>query len=108
MGFWHTKKFKELQEEWDEKLKKSGFEDIEKNFEHSRTANVTKAETNLAYFNGLCEYLQVGKFRSDFERAVWYLYSEGKSGRQIAAGLKRGRKEITAILKYHSGILWKK
>lgn len=87
---------KALQDEWDAKLKASGFEDIEdrdspremlkswhstifiNKFDSARFAAKQK------YFEMVTHFLNAHTFTSDLEHQVWLLHSEGKSLREIA------------------------
>lgn len=82
---------KKLQNEWDKKLKESGFRDIEppseKNgFLHKQILNLHTAD--ITHFRACRDYLNSGKFESERDRYLFELYSDGLSYREIEKALR--------------------
>lgn len=98
--------FAALTKEWDKKLKKSGFEDIEQPngqlktwssqfYRPTKTHRGTVDEDKVAVLELKSEYYRLAehflnqyKFESKYEKAAWKLHSEGKSYRTIVNSLK--------------------
>lgn len=89
--FYQTKKFKELNAEWAQKLADSGFSEIEHD-EETLTAYSTRFlkhpsyvwELKSAYYS-LCEsFAQNYQFESEYEQNVWAYHTEGLGSRAIA------------------------
>lgn len=111
--FWQTQKFKEIQKEWEDKLKDSGFVDAENNNQLTqnsansyRTKNQVKIETKLRYYELLGQGHNEEKDYRDWvesyimERRAW-----GISQRQISRELKDfkqrcGKETIRKIVRH--------
>lgn len=117
--FWNTIRFKEIQEIWYEKLKSSEFNDIEnengllkQNAGNSyRTTNGTLIEGKRRYYELLGHGLHDEEFRSEVDRLVIELRSEGRRIKDICEELERiGERRHTdtvrKILRYYEG-KWK-
>jgi hypothetical protein len=98
-----TKDFKALQKKWEERLKKEGFEDIERKEGRLKSGSVenvrylyTTEQFNIKeeYYRLAGQFLHEYKFKSSVERKIWELHSEGMSVRNIIKKLKH--KGITA------------
>lgn len=85
-----------LQKIWYEKLKKSGFDDIEN--ENGELTRGLPRVTNQApiqieviqhYYSWARSFLHEHEFKSEFEKAVWELHSEGIAVRAISVELRR-------------------
>lgn len=87
--------FQQLRAIWDEKLKDSGFEDIEeKNTPNSRLIrwhshhyariNEDKINATIAYYNKAVDLLHTYKFENPTHKRIWELHSEGFPKRKIA------------------------
>lgn len=89
--------FRDLQREWDEKLKKAGFEDIE---DRNSPREMLKAwhstmfvhrfdegkfTARQRYYEMATHFLQSHRFESEVEREVWRLHADGESLRKIAS-----------------------
>lgn len=97
--------FKELKAKWDQKLKESGFEEIENGpflkLWHSTyfyaMYSVEEIEENQQYYRMAADfYWRYRDFKSDLHREVWRLHSEGYSRRKVAQILKREGHKISA------------
>jgi hypothetical protein len=97
MSFWGTEEFRKLQKEWYDKLAKEGFQDVELHDKslHTDTAKFVDMEAIRDYYMQVSEYLYTGEFASLQDKAVWFVYSEGYSVRNIARALKLSRKKVT-------------
>lgn len=106
----NSKDLKKLQKVWYKKLKKSGFEDIEKDentLKHWAT-RVFKESSNGSYYNEKEVYYKsreeyyrmAGRFLWDFtfdnklEHKIWSLHSEGMSIRDIGALIRKTDKKV--------------
>lgn len=98
-----TKEFKKLNKLWYGKLKKEGFEDIERKDKtgqkeervvnsplHYIAKNYTllQFEVKEEYYRMAGQFLHEHKFKSLYEREVWELHSNGVSIRNIVKKLK--------------------
>jgi len=115
MEFWKAKKFKELNTEWNKKLKESGFEDLEVETKGERLlkqraansyrqANELERQTRLDYFLLLGYLAHNTKFDSSFDQLVMLRHSEGKTIKEIVDeisknGISRDRKTIRYIIR---------
>jgi len=110
----HPKVLKELESVWYEKLRESGFEDIEDTSHpdrpliswHSfRFGYMTEVKRRLAvdYYEQGKQLLYSYEFKNEKEKAIWALHIEGYSSRQIVniLGNKRRCKRwvVTEITK---------
>lgn len=97
--------FKKLERIWYEKLRRSGFKDIENNhvrgkplkqFEGSyfkARYSPLKFESQQQYFTMASQFLHEYQFQTEFERQVWGLHVEGMHLRQIAKIVKKRKKD---------------
>ena len=93
-----------LMKKWNEKLKNSGFRDIEtqgttplpKDWHAFKWRRVTAAEMaeRQDYFIRATHMLESFTFHSDTERRIWQMYCDGLSIRQIAAKLRSHKREF--------------
>jgi hypothetical protein len=96
----NSKQFKALSKTWAEKLKKSGFKDIEQpdghlityetskyNSSHhngqSLSAWLTMKEAQQRYYQLACQFLHDHTFDNDKEKMLWEKHSDGISYREI-------------------------
>lgn len=117
--FYLSPEFKKLQKTWNQKLKDSGFEDIENaQFETIKTPHSRyfysrytpeEIEESLTYYNQCMDfYWRYSSFKSNREKEIWLLYSEGKSKRKIAELLRsRGMDICHNLVQYYIGRLKK-
>lgn len=119
--FYLEPEFKELNEKWTKKLKESGFEDIEttnKLTENLKTPHSRyffsrytpeQIEETLTYYNNcMTFYWSYKNFKSNREREIWLLHSEGMTKRKIAEVLQsRGIKICHNLVQYYIGRLKK-
>lgn len=92
---YNTKKFKQLEAEWDKKLKDSGFEDAEQRSGHLKVWShrfVVGAEVNmeakLEYYRAAGHFLHEYQFPNTVERRIWELHAEGEGRHRIVAALR--------------------
>lgn len=88
------------QKEWSEKLKASGFKDIEDSngnlFPETFTSNwQTKAEY---YRYASHHYWQLDGWRNEGDRRIWGLHSEGLEVREIAARVGRSKSAVDRVI----------
>jgi len=88
----NSKEFKELNDEWREKLKSSGFDDVESAYGRLKTGannNIENLHTTVSFELKQEYYRQVGfflydhEFKTRFDRDVWELHCEGAGVREI-------------------------
>lgn len=92
-----TKEFKALNDKWQKKLKKSGFEDIEDekgNIDRGswdfRTKKVLYSyQTKVEYYYKATQFLNDYNFETPLDRAVWTYHVEGIGRREIAKLLQK-------------------
>jgi hypothetical protein len=104
-----TKEFQDLQKVWNRKLEKSGFQDIERSDRVGKASgrlktdalkNITQSYTaeqfavKEEYYRLAGQFLHDYKFKSDNDRTIWRMHSEGISVRDIIRALKK--KGVTA------------
>lgn len=113
--YWKTKKFKDLQGEWYEKLKSFGFKDLE--YQSNDTIIGFKSdesdvqrEAKREYYSALAQYIKeyAPEFDDSIDYFVMYKFSIGYKNVQIrkelsAMGISRHKKTIMYIRrKYES------
>lgn len=95
--FYQSARFREINREWQKKLKESGFSDIEYTFPNGDTSGLTKPaigvcgpQPSLQKYNARIEYYTMAsKFLHDFKFStrldfkIWELHSDGFSYRKI-------------------------
>lgn len=110
MKFYETKKFKELQRRWYDKLAASGFHDIERNetHQHTDTASFQDQEAIEEFYTKAADHLWSYAFLNLAEKAIWFLYANGNSIRNIAKGLGYTRSKVGWIIEKHTQIVMKK
>lgn len=84
----------ELTQQWYQKLKDEGFEDIEESFQyHSRyfiqafTERRHTSDSRLSYHERAMSFLDLYEFESEQERDVWEMHTMGHSQREIVKRL---------------------
>ncbi len=103
MNFKSTE-FKKLQKKWYKKLQETGFVDIEQNeyeLKNSTTGIPFTAEETVKYYTLASAYLQSTDFESLTEKLIWFLHSEGETGRTIGAALSRSASYVSKIINKH-------
>lgn len=102
MRKWRSKEFEALQKEWDERLKETGFEDIEKNIGGERVLKQSSdyayrrkehtqvyRENKLSYFMLLAEFLAKERnFDDESDRLIMMRTSDGWTIQEISQELK--------------------
>lgn len=116
MNPFKTKQFRELFNKWNDKLKASGFVDIEnmymaeptlKTFERMKYAGITNEVIahRRAYFQKAEQLLESYTFMTPDHKRVWELYVQGLSTREIASKLRSkrlGRQTVHRIITHIS------
>lgn len=97
----NSKEFKKLQEKWYGKLKRSGFEDIERSDESLKkwslmfvtddSTEITR-EAKTEYYRAAGHFLHDHQFDSTTEKRIWELHSSGLSIRNIVKMLTKENK----------------
>lgn len=96
--FYQTEEFKKLNEKWRQRLKKSGFEDIEENRGEEQSLRVwhrhRSSYFDVLIFYHLQEYYYTANkfhdehtFKSKTEKEIWRLHANGQSLRNISTQL---------------------
>lgn len=88
----HTPQFKELQQEYYQKLEESGFEDIEDRDsanEWLKNWNMTIPSSDCGgdkeeYFYMATQFLNICDFKNETEKRIWEMHTEGLSIREIS------------------------
>lgn len=101
MKFYQTKEFHKTQVEWSEKLKASGFKDIEYIHPDGKPGHVnsalgteswpvdeSRARVRFLYYNMAAKFLWDFKFEKPRHKYVWRLHALGLSIRQIQQHIK--------------------
>lgn len=112
--FWTTTKFKKLQSVWEEKLKGSGFVDVEtedgklkQNSGNSyRTTNHEIIESKQRYFELLGQGVHEEEFVNEMHRIVMQQRADGIRVKDIARNVGRHTDNIRKILRYYEA-KWK-
>lgn len=124
--YYEKSDFKKLNKQWRDKLKKSGFEDVEqedgnlklwhsfrfmileaKNSKDSLQNRVENNKIKEFYYRVATKFLHTHKFKSAKERRIWELHCEGHGWRKIdkilnnkpGRGSERYRKIVTDLVK---------
>lgn len=109
--YWKTKKFQKLKKQWDQKLAKSGLEDIENQHAEEpflktwddqyfrRRFTAESAEARQSYYYQALQFLNNYKFASARDRKIWEMHAEGIAFRDIADKLKIGKTTAHVIFK---------
>ncbi len=96
--------FKKLQKEWYKKLAKSGFVDIEQNeyeLKNPATGAPFTAEETIQYYKLASAYLENTDFETLNEKLVWFLHSQGETGRTIGTALNKSASYVSRIIAKH-------
>lgn len=98
----NSPQFKKLKDEWYAKAKDSGFNDIEQDEDHlkswaSKPFKEKDPVFNKAkedYFRLAGQFLNQYDFKTDLQRQIWHLHSEGESYRTIARMLRTSSNKL--------------
>lgn len=101
--FYQTQEFKKLNDEWQSKIKKLGFEDIEnpkneyapleKTFDNRTTRTATAPETEQ-YYSLFQEYLINGTFDNERQKQICEYRSNGLTMAEISKELKCSKSAV--------------
>lgn len=113
--FYQSREFKELADEWNERLEKEGLPDIEKQvggrivlIQNSpnvyRQMELTQRAAKEIYFQTLSQCIHEARFDSEVDQAVMVLKSEGAKITEIclalaARGMRRYRRTVRLIIR---------
>jgi hypothetical protein len=91
--YFETKEFKDLNKDWEKKLKKSGFDDIETKHD-KETGYVHKQEfkvehSYVVYFEKCGTYLRSGKVKDAIDAFILEKHCEGVSNHEISNQLRQ-------------------
>lgn len=100
LKFYETAEFKKQNSKWQDKLKNSGFEDLEdingelrifvaKRFAGTRKISFDRAADDERYFTLAREFLHKKEFKSKLQKFIWEQHSEGFSERNIEETLRK-------------------
>lgn len=117
--FYNTKKFEDLNKVWKDKLKESGFEDIEQDEDHLKTWHSKRFKTRsareygkekLEYYRRARQFLHEYSFKNEAEYKVWKMHSDGISLADIdlSLGGRHGKanyvvRKLRILMKLSSG-----
>lgn len=95
--------FDKLKDKWYAKLKKSGFDDIERSAMYlkrdtayySQHPHDGQWQEKAAYFQMATNFLEEYKFENRIDQIVWEYHSNGMSMREIAIALKSAKVKMT-------------
>jgi uncharacterized protein with gpF-like domain len=121
MKFFNSKRFKDLEAAWEEKLKRSGFVDIEKKKKNGervlkqnsanvyRQANEATRSAREQYYRVIAENYHQTEFNREIDRIVMGLFAEGCSIKNIVLALNEKqisihRQTIRFIIRRHEHI----
>jgi hypothetical protein len=104
--------FKALQDEWYEKLKNAGFNDIERSFEfHSKIFqqkierhNVMVKE-NSDYYVKAVEFFYIYDFENLRDKQIWLLHANGDSIRKIGSVIKLEKSQVHRLISKYKKIM---
>lgn len=114
--FFRTPEFIELKDQWYQKLKEEGFEDLEdesqyiKKIQHLHFFRWTplKIQTQRDYYIH-CEYfLNSHSFKKEQHRKIWELYTKGVPFRKISEKVDQGLKEVHQTVKRLRKKMWER
>lgn len=100
--YWESKDFKDLQSQWNDKLKDDGFEDIEQDDGNLKrwdsvffkiNQNDVQFEAKETYYRLAGNFLYEHKFANELERTIWKMHSTGESLRHITKALEKSLPE---------------
>jgi hypothetical protein len=101
--FYQTKDFKKLNDKWQKKLKKSGFEDIEQDefqlkiwssrFGRSKVGEAF--DTKSAYYYMATHFLNDYTFQNNTDKLIWKHHADAVSIKDIFKLLKKMKVKIT-------------
>lgn len=98
MKYFETEEFKKLNRQWRKKLKASGFKDIELSDDElvRYSFHLTEAYRSgtFDYYLKCAEFLLTHKFKTQFEKKIWELHTDGLSIRRIVEALKTDKDVI--------------
>ena len=103
-----------IQKVWYEKLKKEGFEDLESFDQKGEPKEILKTtvkplphgwENAEQYYTYCRRYLHTGTFKSQTEREVWEMFSEGSSQREISRKLDLKRNTVLVTIEIHKELM---
>lgn len=90
--YYETKEFAALDKVWKQKLKDSGFNDIEdpscphgitKKSINTGSNNFIMREVTESYYDAVNDYLHNGTFAKESDKQIWELYANGLSLEEI-------------------------
>lgn len=87
-AFYETDSFKKLNDKWDQKLKRSGFQDIENDNERKNhlvsKQQITIDPARVVYFAKCRDWLNSHKFKNVIDEFIFEHHCEGYSNHEIA------------------------
>lgn len=112
MTFWKAAHFKELTKEWYKRLKEDGFQDIEQDerylkensYKAYQGADEITRDTKLLYFTLLTHHIGRAEFKTEVDRIVLLMRSEGAKIKSIcdylsSIGESRTRVTVRIIIR---------
>lgn len=113
--YYETDEFKQLQDEWYAKLQEDGFKDIEDHktgfveppFRHRSYKADVQYEATEEYFRLCRHYLTNGAFKSDLDKEIWSMHTEGATYRNIAEKLSQHTTTVFRKVKRYKKLMKK-
>ena len=105
--FFQTQEFKELNQAWNEKLKRSGFDDIENpngslKVKNRRTQGFQQQETLARISSALCSYIENRTIQiTDIEKKILELHSLGTYRKDIIKITGRSHTTVWRVIRKH-------
>lgn len=102
--FYDTKEFKEINDKWKQKLKKSGFQDIEQDEERLKkwdstffvvNYNKTLYAAKETYYRYANQFVHDHMFNSKLDKNIWEKHARGLSMQDITDSLKNNKATAT-------------
>lgn len=113
MDPFNNPKFKKLSAQWEKRLKKSGFEDIENgdrlkrhdvDWFHNHIDNL-KFQTTRDFYLQATKFLAKHDFQTKEHEHIWMLFSEGKTPKQIANHVTLQERQILRIITRYTKVM---
>lgn len=100
MTYWTTQHFKAMQKAWYQRLKDSGFEDVERLVGHEMELrqcaehvfgdnSATDVEEKIDYQSFLTDMIRQTKFKREVDRLILVFHARGMAASQISRELER-------------------
>lgn len=101
----NKEEFKKLQEQWYDKIKKEGFEDIERPFDQLK--KLPQGRSTEEYYRRAGQYYHHNDWSEydSVEKDVWEMHQDGATTREINKKLGLYTDKTTAIIRKHKELM---